>query len=115
VRLLTIITVLLMGIASSALAAEDALRLTLKESIRMAVENNLDVRAELYNPAQFEADINRNRSIYDTIFNVETKYSQSLNAGRNFGDISSFLLNSSLTQLFWTGATATIFFDNSRS
>ena len=111
-RLLTIITVFLMGIASAALAAEDALQLTLKESIRMAVENNLDVRAELYNPAQFEADINRNRSIYDTIFNVETKYSQSLNAGRNFGDISSFLLNSSLTQLFWTGATATIFFDN---
>ena len=48
----------------------------------MAVEKNLDVRAELYNPAQFEADINRNKSIYDMVFNTETTYTHSYNAGQ---------------------------------
>ena len=115
-RLLTIITLLLTGIiTSSALAAEERLQLTLKESIRMAVEKNLDVRAELYNPAQFEADVNRNKSIYDMVFNTETKYTHSYNAGQNPGDTSSFLLDSDLTQLFWTGATGSLFFTNSQS
>jgi outer membrane protein len=113
VRLLTIITVLLTGIiTSSALAAEERLQLTLKESIRMAVEKNLDVRAELYNPAQFEADVNRNKSIYDMVFNTETTYTHSSNAGQSSGDTSSFLLDSDLTQLFWTGATGSVFFYN---
>ncbi|MFA7062247.1 MAG: TolC family protein [Pedobacter sp.] len=115
-RLLTFITVLLTGIiTSSALAAEERLQLTLKESIRMAVEKNLDVRAELYNPAQFEADVNRNKSIYDMVFNTETTYTHSYNAGQSSGDTSSFLLDSDLTQLFWTGATGSVFFNNLKS
>ena len=54
--------------------------LTLNEAIRMAVEKNLDVRAELYNPAQFEADINRYRSIYDPVLSLQTSYTDSTTA-----------------------------------
>jgi hypothetical protein len=46
-------------LASLAPAQDATLALTLKEAIRRGVEKNLDVRAELYTPAQFEADINR--------------------------------------------------------
>ena len=85
----------------------------------MAVEKNLDVRAELYNPAQFEADINRNRSIYDPLLALQTEYTDSTNSpvgsAASGNDISSqsFLLNSSISQLLWTGANASINFNNS--
>ena len=58
-------------------SSDAPLSLTLNAAIRMAVEKNLDVRAELYNPAQFEADIHRNRSIYDPLFSIQSSYSDS--------------------------------------
>ncbi|HEY3306941.1 MAG TPA: TolC family protein [Desulfuromonadaceae bacterium] len=108
---------LLACISSPAFAVEAPLALTLKETIRMAVEKNLDVRAELYNPAQFEADINRNRGIYDPLFSAETSYTNStvfLNgiSGPITSDGRSFLFNTSLSKLFWTGATASVDFNN---
>lgn len=87
----------------------------------MAVEKNLDVRAELYNPAQFEADINRNRSIYDPLLALQTEYTDSTNspvgsiASGNAISSQSFLLNSSISKLLWTGANASINFNNSYS
>ncbi|MFH1028665.1 MAG: TolC family protein, partial [Pseudomonadota bacterium] len=97
----------------------EQLPLTLKESIRMAVEKNLDVRAELYNPAQFEAEINRNRSIYDPQLSLLTEYTDStispvgsVTSG-NTTESQSFLVNSSLSRLLWTGASASINFNNS--
>ncbi|MBI2354812.1 MAG: TolC family protein [Deltaproteobacteria bacterium] len=105
--------------ASRAYAADPplALTLTLKEAIRMGVERNLDVRAELYNPAQFEADINRNRSIYDPLFSAQTSYSDANTASAGtvaLGTNSqqSFELNASLSRLFWTGGTAALSFNN---
>jgi outer membrane protein TolC len=103
--------------AVSASALDATLSLTLKESIRRGVEKNLDVRAELYNPAQFEADINRNRAIYDPLFSARTSYngttaSSSTTVGTGTDGTQSFLLDSSLSQLFWSGATASIGFNN---
>ena len=112
-RLPALLACALMCLPSFATAADAPIPLSLNEAIRMAVEKNLDVRAELYNPAQFEADINRNRAIYDPLLTLQTNYSDStvpsattLNYGR------MFQANASLGQLFWTGATATASFDN---
>ncbi len=46
-------------LAGMASAEESARQLTMKEAIKLAVETNLDVRAELYNPASAEADIHK--------------------------------------------------------
>ncbi len=86
----------------------------------MAAEKNLDVRAELYTPAQYEADINRNRAIYDPQLNLETSYNDFINpVAGSYGSAStkghSFVLDSSLSQLFWTGAVATLGFNNSHT
>ncbi|MEI6206222.1 MAG: TolC family protein [Desulfuromonadales bacterium] len=100
-----------------AFSAGEPLSLPLSEAIRMAVEKNLDVRAELYNPAQFEADINRNRSIYDPLLTLQTNFTDSTttSASADVGkgnESVSFLLNSSISRLFWTGANAAIYFNN---
>jgi len=117
VRLLIITAALLAGIVSSVPAADPPLALSLKEAIAMGVEKNLDVRAELYNPAQFEADINRNRAIYDPILMAQTSYGDSnvptamvVGATSSYGRM--FQADASLSQLFWTGATATAGFNN---
>ena len=98
-------------------SSEVPLPLTLNDAIRMAVEKNLDVRAELYNPAQYEADINRNRAIYNPLLTGLTSYSDSttpsigVNAPISIAG-KSFQLNTGLSQLLWTGATATAGFNN---
>lgn len=97
-------------------SSEASLSLTLNDAIRMAVEKNLDVRIELYNPAQFEADINRNRSIYDPLLTIQTSYSDSsistVSTGSAAVEPQSLVLNSSISQLLWTGGTAAITFNN---
>jgi outer membrane protein TolC len=99
-----------------ALSSESALSLTLSDAIRMAVEKNLDVRAELYNPAQFEADIKRNRSIYDPLLTLQTNYTDATTASVSTDGMvvesQSLSLNASLSQLFWTGGTAAITLNN---
>jgi len=104
----------------TAYTAESAATLTLAEAIRMAVEKNLDVRAELYNSALFESDIRRNRAIYDPMFIAQTKYSDSTTPSVNVGAPVSFAgqafeLNAGLSQLLWTGATVSAGFNNSHS
>src|SRR6266568_1289080 len=97
-------------------SSEAPLSLTLNDAIRMAVEKNLDVRAELYNPAQFEADINRNRSIYDPLLNLQSNFTDSTTATVDsrgiFVKSQALSLNSSINQLLWTGGTAAITFNN---
>lgn len=119
-RLSFVTVALLAGIASSARAADTPLALSLKEAIRLGVERNLDVRAELYNPAQFEADVNRNRAIYDPLLTLQTGYSDSTVPPATIGGPTSqtssygrmFQANGSLSQLFWSGGTATANFNN---
>lgn len=101
---------------AAAHSSEAPLPLTLNDAIRMAVEKNLDVRAELYNPAQFEADINRFRSIYDPLLALQADYTDSTTATISSGgatvESKSLVLNSSLSQLLWTGGTAALIFNN---
>ncbi|MHB8091323.1 MAG: TolC family protein [Syntrophales bacterium] len=104
-------------LASLASAQDATLALTLKEAIRRGVEKNLDVRAELYNPAQFEAEINRNRAIYDPLFSAQTGYNGTTTSspgtiGNGYNGTQFFQFDSSLSQLFWSGATASIGFNN---
>ena len=104
---------LLIAATTTATAADNTLSLTMKEAIRMGVEKNLDVRAELYNPAMFEADINRNKSIYDPLFAVQTTYTDSTSksaatATADTYNQHSLEFDSSLSRLFWTGASAKI-------
>lgn len=103
-------------LAVTAYAAEAPLRLTLDEAIHMAVEKNLDVRAELYNPAQYEADINRYRAIYDPQLTLQTSYTDSntatLASGGNAVGSQGLILDSSISRLFWTGGTAALIFNN---
>lgn len=97
-------------------SSESPLSLTLSEAIRMAAEKNLDVRVELYRPAQYEADINLYRSIYDPVLALQANYTDSTSetfssAGKAIKS-RSLALNSSLTQLLWTGGSASIVFNN---
>jgi outer membrane protein TolC len=98
-------------IATVAFSAEAPRTLTLREAIRMAVEKNLDVRAELYNPAQFEADINLYRSIYDPLLSLQTNYTDS--SAASVSPVGQTLsLNSSISQQLWTGGKAALSFNN---
>jgi len=100
---------------AAAIAAEVPLALSLSGAIKMAAEKNLDVRAEYYNPAQFEADINRNRSIYDTPLVLDASYadttSPAFTSAQNLSG-QAFDINASLSQLFWTGGTVSAVFMN---
>ena len=99
-------------------SAAEPLPLSLREAIRMAVERNLDVRAELYNPAAFEADINRNRAIYDTLLYLKSEYNDATispvgSPTDRTNDSQTFLVNSSISRLFWTGGTLALNLNNS--
>jgi len=116
VRLQILLSFSLLILSVTVCSAETSLLLSLNDAIRMAVEKNLDVRAELYNPAQFEADINHNRSIYDPLLTLQTNYTDSttatVNSGGNSVASQALNLDSSISQLFWTGGTASLSFTN---
>ncbi|MHB8121884.1 MAG: TolC family protein [Desulfuromonadaceae bacterium] len=115
-RLPILLSLSLLILAVPVYSSGNTLSLTLDEAIRMAVEKNLDVRAELYNPAQYEADINRYRAIYDPLLTLQTAYTDSnaatASSGGNAVESQGAVLNSSLSQLLWTGGTAAITFNN---
>jgi outer membrane protein len=118
VRRIVLITLVTFWLPSTVIAADAELKLSLSEAIRMSAERNLDVRAELYNPAQFEAEIHRNRSIYNPLLTALTSYIDSKNPGivSNTAVTTSgktLQMNAGISQLFWTGATASAVFNNS--
>lgn len=105
------------AVAIQASAQDSSLSLTLSDAIRMAVEKNLEVTAERYNPAQLEADINRNKAIYDPVFAAKAAYdalagpsASAVWAGATDGERTT--LNSSISQLLSTGATVSLDFNN---
>lgn len=114
-RRFTLITLLMVCLPPAAMAEDVSMKLSLSEAIKMAAEKNLDVRAEFYNPAQFEAETNRNRSIYDPLLLIDTTYTDSTSPA--FSSAASingqtFDINASLSQLFWTGGTASAIYRN---
>jgi len=105
--------------STTAAAAEGTLDLTLKEALRMAVARNLEVKAEIYNPAIGEADIRRNRGIYDTLLTFDTSYENSsiqspsrLLTGASISRDKDFVANAGVSQLLPIGGTVGFFFNN---
>lgn len=116
------IAALLLGLINgNAHGGDEVRRLTLKEAVKLAVENNLDVKAELYNPASAEADINKNRGIYNPLLSLETEYRNSntlspnsfVVGGARVARQRSVAYNAEVSQLVPTGATLGAAFNNS--
>lgn len=95
----------------------EPVRLTMADAVKMAVEKNLDLRVELYNPAQQEAEYQKSRGIYNPTLNLQTNYSETtsysatLVAGKYWNQNTQ--LNAGVSQLLPTGATASLGFNNS--
>lgn len=58
----------------SASAWGEPLTLTLRQALAMAIEKNLELKTELYNPAAAEAEIRRTRGIYDPRLTFDARY-----------------------------------------
>jgi outer membrane protein TolC len=119
-RLLGYCTTVVVLSCSSAQAENNPLNLTLKDAVKMAVEKNLDVRAELYNPAQAEADVRKNKGIYDPVISFLTSYQRSATKQSNtfFANVSrtsSTQYNLGISQLLPTGGEIGASFENSRN
>ena len=104
------------GIAS---AQQDPLNLSLKDAIKRAVEKNLDVKVELYNPAMAEADIRRNLGIYDTLLNLQADYTHSTTlpastvfSGTDVNRQQTTQFNAGASQLIQTGGSVGLAFNN---
>jgi len=105
--------------AMPALAAEGQFPLTLAEAVKSAVEKNLDVRAELYNPAMAEADVRGRKGIYnprltlDTAFNYsETEAVSTFQTGSALNRNSKFTVTPGISQLVPSGGTVGLAFNN---
>ncbi len=100
---------------STAFAQDGTVSLTLKEAIRQAVEKNLDVRAELYNPAQAEADLRKSRAIYETHLTLDTSYQDSTTVAtsRVTGNkLKTFTITPGAYRLLPSGGTVSLAYDN---
>jgi len=102
-----------------ALAAEGQMPLTLAEAVRSAVEKNLDVKAELYNPAMAQADIRKNEGIYDTILGLNTDFNYSVTepastflSGSVTNRQKTFSIDPGVSQLLPIGGTLGLTFNN---
>ncbi len=100
-------------------AQENTVNLTLSQAIKMAVEKNLDVKAQLYNPASAEADIRKNKGIYDPLASFLINYQQSTTQPASIFQAGTLLsrekileVNPGISQLIPTGATLGLVFDN---
>lgn len=100
-------------------SAEAPFLLSLNDAIRMAVEKNLDVRAELYNSAQFEADIRRNYSIYDPILTIDANNTNSTTlltntvlTGTSKSEVNTLNANAGIAYTYWTGGGISLDYKN---
>lgn len=111
---------LVMALAGGAAAQEGALRLTLKEAVKLAVEKNLDVRAELYNPAVAEADMRGSKGIYNPLLTLLANYQESNTLPANsfiIGGVTvnrqdSLQYNAGISQLIPSGGTVGVALNN---
>jgi len=112
---------LLVVLAGAVRAEEAPLSLSLKDAVKMAVEKNLDVQAELYNPASAEADIHKYLGIYDPLLNLLANYQDLVNqtanrvttGGAQITRQRTTEFNAALSKLMPSGGTAGLAFDNS--
>lgn len=104
----------LVGIAA---ADTGTMNLSLKDSLRYAIERNLDVKADYYLPAQAESDIRKNRAIYETHLTLDTSYRDSSTystaADRELQQ-SSFVVTPGAYRLLPSGGTLAVNYQNIR-
>ena len=97
-------------------AAAESARLTVDDAVRIAVERNLGLKVETYNPAIAETDIRRARSIYDPTLSAFLDHRggnmQTVPSSAVVDQTRNFDANASLDQLLSTGATASAAFTN---
>lgn len=111
----SIIAAGLLLLSGTAFAQEPSRNLSLKEAVKLAVERNLEVKAELYNAAQAESDIRKYRAIYEMHLTADASYDQSrtyaptINGGLNQ---KAFTITPGAYQLLPTGGTLGLSFDN---
>lgn len=109
------ILLVLWSISSVAAAQDGPVHLTLKEAIKTAVEKNLNLKVELYNPAQFEAELRKNRAIYETHLTLDTSYYDSTSYSplvRSSIDQSTLSLTPGAYQLLPSGGTVNLAYQN---
>jgi len=111
-----LLNLLLVSIAS---AESAGMNLSLKEAVKLALERNLELKAELYNPAQAEADIRKNRSIYEPHVKLDTSYLEEYRLAINTTpqtdfDQSTFIFTPGISQLLPTGGTLGLNYQNIR-
>ena len=115
-----IIAMLLCIVSTEAAAQDGPVPLSLQQAIKLAVENNLDVKAELFNTAMFEADIRGYRGIYDTLLSGFLNYQESttiptstvLSGGTTKYEQKTLQYDAGVSQLLPTGGTVGVSFHN---
>jgi outer membrane protein TolC len=97
-------------------AAAEPARLTVDDAVRMAVQRNLGLQVETFNPAIAETDIRKARAIYDPALSFLLDHRgvnlQNDTASAVVEQSRFFDANASLDQLLSTGATASAAFTN---
>ena len=118
-RSLIIAGLLVTLLAAAAQAEDGSMQLSLKEAIKLAVEKNLDVKAELYNPASSEADIHKFSGIYDPLLSILTSLQDSNTlpastflSGSSVNRQKTLKYNAGATQLVPVGGTLGLAFNN---
>ena len=104
-------------LVTTAAADSSPLQLSLKEAVKLALERNLDLKAELYNPAQAEADIRKNRSIYETHLTLDSSYQDATLISPGLSkdyDQSTFTITPGVYQLLPTGGTLGLNYQNTK-
>ncbi len=112
-----VLLLVLLSTTSVAAAQDGALQLTLKEAIKITIEKNLDLKAELYTPAQYEADIRKNRAIYETHLNLNTSYQDFAGyspTARRTTDQKTLEITPGASQLVPWGGTLNLSYQNIR-
>lgn len=90
-----------------------AAALSLKECIAVALQNNLDIAVELYNPQARQQDLRSEESVFDPSAFMETQRTDNRRPGGfAFGSSSDFwLFNTGARQKLLTGGTYELRFD----
>lgn len=96
------------------------MNISIKDAISLALENNLDIKIERFNPAIRNAETEKERSVFDPVFTSDLTNSASITPAsselQGAAEINQKTLdfNVGLTQKFLTGAYTELKFTNER-
>ncbi len=114
------LVMLFVALSASGALADGERSLTLKEAVKLAVEKNLDVRVELFNPASAEADIHKAQGIYNPLLSILANYQDSTTTtsdrvttgGVSYIKAQGVTTSAGVNQLIPTGGTVGASFNN---